>query len=146
VSKHVASNPSTSAGLGVSVDIDGDALVVGARVADAGAGGTEGAAYVYYLGDMVLDITPPAVFAGDTLTFSTCGGSPSGLAALFLVSVDGTPFFSRLANGTFRSDEYWILQTTVPPGISGLTVAFQTIGVASSGNLALSNPDVVTFQ
>ncbi len=95
---------------------------------------------------LILEASPDTVSAGATLTLTTWGGQPLGLALLGVVDINGTPLFLTLAFGTFDASGLWSLGGTVPPGLSGNVVTFQSLGFAPTGKQALTNREAVTFQ
>ncbi len=68
------------------------------------------------------------------------------MALLAVVDINGTPLFLTVAFGTFDASGLWSLGGTVPPGLSGNVVTFQSLGFPPTGKLALTNREAVTFQ
>ena len=65
---------------------------------------------------------------------------------LVLVEANGIPLFHQLMVSAFGADGIWSLSATVPPGLAGLELGFQSFGVISPGKLGGSNREWVIFQ
>ena len=105
-----------------------------------------GTVRVFVHEDLALEISPPVVRAGDSLLFETCGGLAGEAVILFLIDVNGVPFFFKVAQGSFGAEGGWVLHTTVPPGLAGLVTTLQSVGFVKSGELGLSTNRTLTFQ
>ena len=84
--------------------------------------------------------------AGATLTLTSWGGQPEGPVLLVAVDINGTPLFLKIAFRKFDASGLWSVAGTVPPGLSGNVVTFQSFGIAPTGNVDLTNLEAVTFQ
>ncbi len=133
------------AGVGESVSLSGNVAVVGAYADEAAAGVLSGSAYVFEIPLLALDSNLDSVSAGQTLTLSTCGGLPLAPVILFAASVNGTPTFQPLGFGIFDANGKFIIGGTVPPGLSGLDVGFESFGYYIPGRAGPSNVVPVTF-
>ena len=71
---------------------------------------------------------------------------PLILALLAAVAPNGTPMFIKVARGSFNAAGLWTVSGTVPPGLSGNVVTFQSFGIAPTGKVEPTNREVVTFQ
>jgi hypothetical protein len=62
-----------------------------------------------------------------------------------MVDVGGSPLFQTLALGHFDSTGAFLLADSVPPGLSGLAITFQSFAQKSHRGLRVSAPEVLTF-
>ncbi len=95
---------------------------------------------------LTLEANPETVATGDAITLTTWTGLPGGASLLAVVDVNGTPLFVVMALGFFDADGLWTLTGTVPPGLSGNLVLFETLGIEPTGKVGISNEEAVTFQ
>jgi len=98
------------------------------------------------LSALALAANPTQVHAGETLSLLADGGVPSTTSLLAAVSVNGTPVFLALALGALDFEGAWNLLATVPPGLSGTSVTFQSFGFFHSGKALGTNLAPVIFQ
>ena len=94
-----------------------------------------------------LLVAPNAVSPGDATTLSSCSGEPGRPALLFVVDVDGTPFFLRVASGTLNGLGNWSLAAGVPddPAFGGLIVTFRTLSFDGANKVVQTNDAVLTI-
>jgi hypothetical protein len=95
---------------------------------------------------LTLDVVPTSVPTGAALMFTTWRGAPSAASLLFVTDINGTPMFLPAVFGSFDSAGLWTLSATVPSGLSGNVITFETIGFVPSGKVDVTNPVAVTFQ
>ena len=152
INKLRASDGSTGAYYGWSVASNGQETLVGAYGDDEVDDGA-GAGYLFDARNPVTDlhlslrIVPTEVHDGDPMTFSTCGGFPGNLAALFVVDIDSNPLFLRLPTlGVFDSEGVWRLTGTLQGGPRRVPITFRTLAIESSGTIASSNDMLVWFN
>jgi WD40 repeat protein len=96
--------------------------------------------------DLTIEADPLAPPAGATLTFSTWSGEAAGAAMLTVRAINGAPLFLPVVFGAFDSAEKWLLSATVPPGLAGNVIEFQTFGIVPTGKVDVSNRVDVSFQ
>lgn len=94
---------------------------------------------------LILDASPNQVSAGQSLQFQSFPGAPGSFVWLYVIGVDGTPLFLRVARDAFDQNCEWMMSSVVPPGLSGLDVDFQAFGFAKLGRLMASNVETVSF-
>lgn len=105
-----------------------------------------GTAYTYDTTPLALHATPPSAAPGDTLTLASEGGSPGTASAIVLVDLAGTATFVPLAFTLLPASTCsWSFAGTVPPGLSGLTMGFQSFGFSVFGHVLASAPQNVLF-
>ena len=73
-------------------------------------------------------------------------GNPSDPTALFVVEINNVPTTRLLAAGSFDAQGGWVVSGTVPPGLTGVEVAFRSFALGFSGNVVDSSNEVVSFQ
>ena len=84
---------------------------------------------------------------GQTLTLKTQGSSlPGELTALMLVDVSGTPLLLFIAYIPLDGTGGWEISTTVPSGLDGQSLTFQSYALKPPGVLVASNPEEIFFQ
>jgi probable HAF family extracellular repeat protein len=83
--------------------------------------------------------------SGQTLTLGSAPGQPGTRAMLALVAVDGSPLILRIALGQYDATGTWNFTVTVPQGLSGMSLTFQSFGEASTGRFLATAPVTVTF-
>lgn len=92
-----------------------------------------------------LDVQPGFPTTGDSLQLATREGPPKSLAALALVSIDGTPTFQLLGGvGSFDATGGYVVAGTVPPGLSGHVIKLMSF--ADLKPVAWSAAESVAFQ
>ena len=84
--------------------------------------------------------------AGDRLQLDTFGGQPGGLALFTLAQLNGSRFFVKLLWGNFDAQGHFDLAGTIPPGVAGNDLDFQTLGIVPTGKGDLSNLELVLFR
>jgi cold shock CspA family protein len=95
---------------------------------------------------LTLEADPPSPPAGVTLTFATWSGQANGPSLLVAIDVNGTPMFTPLVSSSFDAVGVWMLSATVPAGLSGSVITFETLGIIRTGKVDISNPFAVSFQ
>jgi len=95
---------------------------------------------------LTLEFSPASPPAGATITLSTFNGSPFAPAMLVVVGLNGTPLFLPVYIGSFDARGVLQLGGTVPGGLSGVVVSFETFGIVPTGKAESSNLAAVTFQ
>lgn len=95
---------------------------------------------------LTLEAEPGDPGAGATLTFSTWRGAALAACLLVVSDVNGTPTFVPEVSSTFDADGLWTLAATVPAGLSGNVVTFETFGIATNGKIEVTNAVAVAFQ
>jgi Tol biopolymer transport system component len=110
-------------------------------------GDTNGTNDVFVHGPyLTLEVDPSMAAAGAALTFTTWTGQPSGLHLLVMVDVGGAAVFVPALLDTFDPTGVWTFSATVPGGLSGIELGFQSYGFVATGKLQASNEVAVTFQ
>lgn len=112
---------------GYSVALAGDQVLSGAARAFTSVQ-ESGLVYAFDLDAHALEASSTVVAAGEPLTLTWAGGSPGGLAALVLRDVNGIPLNWLLHVTVFEAAGSTQFTTTVPPGLSGLTLTFEAGG------------------
>jgi Tol biopolymer transport system component len=95
---------------------------------------------------LTIEADPPAPLAGATLTLTTWIGMASATTLLVITDVNGTPMFMPALVGSFDATGRWAIAATVPPGLSGVVISFETIGFVSRVKVDVSNQFAVSFQ
>lgn len=134
----------TSDHFGSAVSVDGDLCLSGARYDDDKTWDA-GAAFVHVVGRFVLDAEPNAVNSGDTLTFTSYAGTPGTPCWFAVVNVGGTPYFQILFSLRFAADHHMTFSTSTPPGLSGVSIGFETFKIGPWGKAMGSNLEFVDF-
>lgn len=123
-------------------DFDGDGI---ADLVGNAPFAPPGRVRVYGGSRLWLDVQPGFPKTGDLLQLATREGPPKSLAALALVSIDGSPTFQLLGGvGSFDPTGGYVVSGTVPPGLSGHLVKFMTF--AGLRPVAWSAAESVVFQ
>ncbi|MFO0984385.1 MAG: hypothetical protein U1E76_22110 [Planctomycetota bacterium] len=128
--------------LGTSVAVSGGFALAGAYLDDTGGGYDAGSVCVFGAAEIVLDVQPTTVGAGQTVTFTTGYGDSNEPFMMAVV----VPFKYFLLS--YGADCRSVLPVTVPPGIPpGTTLTFQAFELIECANRAASSNQVsVTFQ
>jgi len=95
---------------------------------------------------LTLEASAHQVSAGSPLTLTTWTGHSLSPAFLAIVEVNGVPANAPATQGRFGRTGAWTLSGTVPPGLAGLALTFQTTGIAPTGKVDRSNPETVFFR
>lgn len=126
-------------------DLDGDGfgdVLVGFKGASS-----EGVAQACGGNDLWLDASPRDPRSAETLSLATRDGTPGNLTLLAVVAINGAPTFVILGGlATIDSTGSRVLAGAVPPGLSGLTLQFESFADSSSGHVVASAVETVTFQ
>ncbi|MEW6744543.1 MAG: FG-GAP repeat protein [Planctomycetota bacterium] len=134
-----ASDSAGADSYGNSVSVSGDRAIVGAPF-DDDAGGDSGSAYVHAARpELELWIDPVTATQGDTVTFTVCCGYPGDPVALFLMMVNGVPYPRMILVWTFGPDHKLTLPATIPAGLAGTGLTFQSFKLAACGGVVGSN-------
>jgi hypothetical protein len=146
--KWTASDKSSDSQLGRSLKLDGGRGIVGAPRTNAGAT-CSGAVYVFDAptGGIVVDSSDDPVSGGASFNFTNCGGTPGFPSILCLVKFDAIPFIVSLGGMGFSAQGCWVFPATVNPSsiVIGHTLSFVTFGLHPSGDIELSEEELVTF-
>jgi hypothetical protein len=126
-------------------DLDGDGfgdVLVGFKGASS-----EGVARACGGNDLWLDASPRDPMNPETLTLATRDGTPGNLTLLAIVAINGTPNFLIVGGlAQFDSTGSRVLAGTVPPGLGGLQLEFESFADAGAGGPIASAVETVTFQ
>ncbi len=134
-------------GYAAAISADGRSVAFTSDATNLVAGDTNSSYDVFVRGaPLTLETSENVAHAGDTLTFNSWTGSPSGPNALAIVAVGGTPLFLFVVLGTFDANGRWTTSATVPSGLSGLDVTFEDFGIVPSGKVGASDTSAVSFQ
>jgi Tol biopolymer transport system component len=110
-------------------------------------GDTNGSVDVFVHGSyLTLEADPPSPSAHVTITFSTWTGDANGLSLLVMIDLNGSSTFLPLVLASFDATGLWTLSGTVPSGLSGNIITFETFGIVPTGKVDVSNPFAVAFQ
>jgi hypothetical protein len=75
--------------------------------------------------ELLLDIEPELLSAGQTVSFSSWS-QPSGYpVGLFVIEIDATPVQRLVSLDVFFPADTWDLALAVPPGVNGHTLTFR---------------------
>jgi hypothetical protein len=133
------------AALSAAGDLDGDGfgdVLVGFKGANS-----EGVARACGGNDLWLDASPRDPMSAETLTLATRDGTPGNLTLLAIVAINGAPTFVIVGGlASFDSTGSSVLAGTVPPGLSGLALQFESFADASGGGVIASAVETVSFQ
>jgi Tol biopolymer transport system component len=147
VSVDSAGNAGLGDSLWSSISADGRFVVFDSDASNLVPNDTNVGIDVFVRGpDLTIEADPLAPPAGATLTFSTWSGEAAGAAMLTVRAVNGAPLFLPVVFGAFDAAEKWLWSATVPPGLAGNVIEFQTIGFVPSGKVDVSNRVDVSFQ
>jgi len=105
-----------------------------------------GAATLFALDDLLLQLEPPSAPPGATVTAATRGGPPLNPAALELVSFGGVFYGVMLAFATLDGAGAWSASDTIPPGLSGLTAELRSWTIGWNGKLMRSPVQELRFE
>ena len=130
---------------GCSVALDDWDVAVGARLADSSERDT-GAADLYDLAGLRLQIDPRTAAEGDTVTVKTAGTAEGSLAMFALTEVNGTSYFQFLLTGRANELGEWEFNASVPPGLGGVVAQFVSFAFDTDGTLGLTNEEVLSFD
>lgn len=145
--KLTASDAGADDEFGLTVAVEGGLAMVGARH-DDNIGSNSGSAYAFSLPALALSADPGQVGSGDLLRFTTAAMAQGSPAFLFVVAVNGTPFFAPLVSGTFGTNYTWQFSGTVPaePNLPGSVLSFCSFGLSPQGKIVQSSVEDVSFQ
>ena len=133
--------------VGPQISADGRSVVFLSNATNLVANDTNGQYDEFVHGPwLTLEADPASVAAGATLTFTTWEGTAGGLALLVVTDVNGSPLFVPAAVGAFDTSGVWSFAATVPSGLSGNFLTFETFGFVPTGKVDVSNPFTVQFQ
>jgi len=138
-------NLGTAAGIG---DLDGDGradLLLGA-VGKGADGNYAGRVEARSGNDHFLSASSPGPLAGESISFATAVGAPGNLVGLFVVAVNGAPFFHLLNIGTFDAQGRRTLTFTVPPGLAGISISHKTFALDHANKVVATGTEIVTYR
>lgn len=97
--------------------------------------------------DLFLQATKKDVTAGDSLMIDTRGGGDGVLAALVLKEVSGTACFLPIQIGSLDVNGEMALDATVPSGLAGITLKFQSYALRPNGQRGIvdSSPETISI-
>ena len=111
------------------------------------SGDTNGWSDVFSHGPyLTLETAPEFAVAGSALSFTTWAGRSRGLSLLVIVDINNAPLFIPGVLGSFDGAGMWVYSDTVPPGLAGNVMTFQTYGFTPIGVVQASNESSITFQ
>ena len=124
-----------------------DDVIFGAEEWNDSNGVHAGRAFVFGGNDLFLQANQLSYAANDTLTVANRGGEPGMLSMIVLTAVNSTPTFIPILVSTLDSNGELTFTTTVPSGLSGLTLDFMGYAQKPSGRgVADSITETITFQ
>jgi len=130
-----------------TLSMDGRRAAFGSYASNLAPGDTNGSFDVFVHGPyLTLEADPAAPAGGATITFTTWMGGASAPCALFATDINGTPVFLLAVISTFDNTGVWRLSATVPAGLTGNVITFETYGFDPTGKVDVSNPFAVSFQ
>jgi Tol biopolymer transport system component len=144
-------DPLGGEGNGVSnaaqLSADGRFVCFHSVASDLVANDTNGTDDVFLHGPrLTLELDPAVVTAGSALTLSTWRAAPLAPAMLVVVDLDGASLFLPIVVSSCDATGVWSLQATVPGGLAGTTISFQTLAIVDTGKVELSNAATLTIQ
>jgi hypothetical protein len=103
---------------------------------------------VQYDCPLMFDVAPSDAQLGSALDLTTWKGQVAAPAVLFLVDVNGVPFFRNIAAGVFDVEGDWVVQGQVPnnPSYQGLSINLLAIGFDERGKIVVTNSDRLTIH
>ena len=126
-------------------DLDGDGrddLIVGSI-----SGNEDGRVRVFAGDDLWLAANPSDPAAGDTLELDTREGVTGTPTVLVVVNIDGNTRFEVVGGlGTFGPLEGRKVSGTVPTGLAGHTMTFQSFAKDANGRSIASATQLIRFQ
>jgi Tol biopolymer transport system component len=96
--------------------------------------------------ELTLEAQPLVVSPGVVLTLVTYRGVPGNGASLWVVAMEGTPFFGLLLVSRFEGDGRSVVSGTVPAGLGSIDVTFRGYCLGSSGLGVATNDATVSFR
>jgi Tol biopolymer transport system component len=96
--------------------------------------------------DLTLEVIPASPTSGQLMTFLAWTGKPGGLNMLVLDNLNGTPLFKPILTAIFNAAGSWSISAPTPPGLAGLSLSFEELGIVPTGKVGVSNTFTVTFQ
>jgi subtilisin family serine protease len=97
---------------------------------------------------LMFDVAPSDAQLGNSIALTTWKGKAAAPAVLFLVNVNGVPFFRNIAAGVFDPSGDWIIPGQIPndPIYQGVTIDLLAIGFDEQGKIELTNSDRLTIH
>jgi hypothetical protein len=143
-----------SGGLGGSLSLAGDMngdgiddLIVGAPSTNKDGYPSAGKVWVFAGNDLFLQANEYEYGAGDPIELAIRGGTPALLGLITLVEINGAGTFLPVLVGPLDINGELILSSTVPSGLSGLTLKFMGYAQKSlAGGIVDSIPETMTFK
>jgi Tol biopolymer transport system component len=130
-----------------SISADGRFVAFDSLASNLVSGDTNGTEDLFSHGPyLTLEADPQSPPAGATLTFNTWRGKSNGLSLLAATDVNGTFVFVPVILSAFDANGLWTLSATVPSGLAGYDITFETFGIIETGKVSVSNAVVVSFQ
>jgi len=137
--------PANGDGVGVTVALSGNVALVGLG-SESRSGVLHPSAFAFSIARLALDTSAESAGPGDTLSMFTCGGVSDAPVILVAVDLNGGPSFLPVAIASFDASGRSSIADTVPPGLGGIAVGFQSIGFFFTGRIGASNRREVTFR
>ena len=91
---------------------------------------------------VVLWPDKPAYSPDDPITLTTFKSEPGGIAGLALTKIDKADFFQFILFGRYDDAGNWVLNSTVPPSLSGLDMSFRSFGALPTTGRIVRSPEV----
>jgi Tol biopolymer transport system component len=130
-----------------TLSMDGRRAAFGSYASSLVSGDTNVSFDVFVHGPyLTLEADPAAPAGGATITFTTWMGGASAPCMLVATDINGTPVFVPAVISTFDNTGVWRLSATVPAGLTGNVITFETYGFDPTGKIDVSNPFAVSFQ
>jgi hypothetical protein len=142
VDDHWLAEKNASSGdlFGGAAAMSGNNTIIGARHDDVT---DSGAAFLFNVAEVTLDIDPQCVTAGQKVTFTVCCGRPSEPVMLAVV----TPAFLPVLVGIYAADCRLRFSATAPPGLEGVNLFFKAFEVVECpSQVAASNSAGLSFK
>jgi hypothetical protein len=131
---------------GADVNGDGDLEVAVGSPSDDQNGMDSGTVTVFSLKSFYCDAEPKVECEGYNVAIRMAETDPGKLIGLAVVGIDGTPLFSFIAIAPADSLGRFAVLGTIPTGLGGHFVDFQSFAVGFSGKLVASAVERVTFR
>ncbi len=131
-------------------DLDGDrlpdVLVSEPDFYDVTSGSFLSAVSVFAGNDLWLAVDPKSAAEGVTGTLTARGDVPAGnLMLIAVVDVSGTPTFQVIALDAADATQALAITDTVPPGLAGTTMTFQSFAIGRRRRVIDSALETITF-
>ena len=144
-------DPSGAEGNGASdaaqLSADGRSVCFHSVASDLVANDTNGTDDVFLHGPrLTLEVDPAVVTAGSALTLSTWRAASLAPAMLVVVGLNGASLFLPVVVSNCDAAGVWSLQATVPGGLAGTSISFESFAIVDTGKVDSSNAATLTIQ